>query len=259
MLEVFVLSVEALHHPHAGNVLVVFPIDHGDGTPDAHERMPGEALPVGQDKKQWRDDAQAHQGQPPVGYQHGDDNARQAEDVSQGRYEQLKRLLQLQDIALAARHDASDRGAMKEGRRQALQVIEELGAHAVQHPLSHSSNGNRLQVIGPEVHQGDGEEDQAYNVQAPPYTAVNPPVDPQHNHQREAYVCRRIHEHSDEAEQGVLFVWPDIGEQASDHSIVIDFAYDDLIAQLIRRPGRIHTPGIGPAPATQDITAAPAP
>ena len=153
------LSVQALHHPDAGNVLVVFPIDHGDGTPDAHEGVPGEALPVAQDKKQRRYDAQADQGELPVGHQHGDDNPRQAEDVRQGRHEQLKRLLQLQDIALAARHDASDRSAVKESRGQALQVVEELGAHAIQHPLSHSGNGDRLQVIGPKVQQGDGEEE----------------------------------------------------------------------------------------------------
>src|SRR5206468_11291436 len=105
----------------------------------------------------------------------------------------------------------------------------------------------------------DSKEYKTYNVQAPCYAAVDPPVDPKHNHQREAHVCRRIHEHSDQAEQGVLFVWSDISEQASDHSIVIDLAHDELIAQLIRRSRRIHTPGTGPAPATQDITAPTAP
>src|SRR5262249_28468903 len=167
--------------------------------------------------------------------------------------------LELQDIALAARHDTSNRGAVKEGRRQALQVIEDLGAHAIQHTLPHSGNSDRLQVIGPEVYQGNAEEDEANNVQAPRDTAVDPPVDPQHNHQQKTHVCRRIHEHSDQAEQRILFVWPDIGEQASDHAIVIDLAHDDLIAQLTCCFRRIYTPGIGPAPATQDIAAATTP
>ena len=137
------LAVQALHHPHAGDVLVVLAIDHGNGAPDTHERMPGEALPVGQDEKQWRDDAQADQGQLPVGEQHGDDDPPQAEEVRQGRHQQLKRLLQLHDIALAARHDASDRGAVKEGRGQGLQMIEQLGAQAIQHTLPDSGNGDR--------------------------------------------------------------------------------------------------------------------
>src|SRR5262245_51838541 len=148
---------------------------------------------------------------------------------------------------------------MEESWRQALQMVEELDAHAIQHTLPHSGNGDRLQVISSEMHQGDGEEDQAYNVQTPSYTAVDPPVDPKHNHQREAHLCCRIHEHSDQAEERVLFVWSDIGEQASDHTIVIDLAHDDLIAQLICCFRRIYTPGIGPAPATQDIAAPAAP
>jgi nitrogen-specific signal transduction histidine kinase len=97
-------------------------------------------------------------------------------------FEQLKRLLQLQDIALAARHDASDRGAVKEGRRQALEVAEQLGAQAIQYALPNSSNGDELEVIGPEVHQGDAEEDEPHDMQPPQVPTVDAPVDPMHDH-----------------------------------------------------------------------------
>ena len=66
------LAVQTLHHPNTSDVLIVFAIDHGNGAPDAHEGMPGKALPVAQDEGERRDDAQADQGQLPVGEQHGD-------------------------------------------------------------------------------------------------------------------------------------------------------------------------------------------
>ena len=56
------------------------------------------------------------------------DNPSQAEQVRQRGDQQLKGFLQLHDVALAARHDASDRGPMKEGRGQGLQMIEQLRA-----------------------------------------------------------------------------------------------------------------------------------
>ena len=96
------LSIQALDHPDTGDVLVVFAIDHGDGPPDAHEGVPSEALPISQDERERRDNAQADQSQVPVGDQHGDDNTRQAEEVRQGGHEQLEGLLQLQDVALTA-------------------------------------------------------------------------------------------------------------------------------------------------------------
>ena len=124
VLEVLVLAVQALHDPHTGDVLIVLAVDHGNGAPDTHKGVPGKALPIRQDEEEWRDDPQVDQGQLPVGEQHGDDDPRQAEEVCQGRHQQLKRLLQLHDIALAARHDSSDRGAVKEGGRQGLEMIE---------------------------------------------------------------------------------------------------------------------------------------
>src|SRR5712691_3770511 len=132
-------------------------------------------------------------------------------------------------------------------------MVEQLRPHAIQHPLSHFGHRDGLHVIGPEVQQGDTEEGEADNVQVPHDATVDPPVNPQHDHQGEAHVCRRVHEHRDQAHQGVFFVQHNIGEQALDYSIVIDLAHDRFIAQLVR--GRsIHAPGVRPAPAAQHVT-----
>jgi len=48
MLKILVLSVE-LCTTHAV-MFWLYHRDHGDGTSDAHKGVPGEALPVGQDK-----------------------------------------------------------------------------------------------------------------------------------------------------------------------------------------------------------------
>ena len=248
------LAVQALHHPHAGDVLIVLAVDHGNGAPDTHEGMAGKALPIGQDEDQWRDDPQVDQGQLPVGEQHGDDDPSQAEEVCQGRDQQLKGLLQLHDIALTARHDASDRGAVKERRGQGLQMIEQLRAQAIQNTLPDSGNGDELEVIGPEVDEGDAEKNQPHDMQPPQVATIDPPVDPIHDHQGNAHIGRGIHEHGSQGDQGIPSIGDQIGQQAHDHSIVIDLADDCVIAQIVA-VGSKHAPRIGAAPTAQDVPA----
>ena len=117
-----------------------------------------------------------------------------------------------------------------------------------------SGNGDELEVIGPEVHQGDAEKDQPHDMQPPQVTAVDPPVDPMHDHQGNAHIGRGIHEHGGQADQGVPSIGYEIGQQAHDHSIVIDLADDRVIAQIVA-VGSKHAPSIGAAPTAQYVSA----
>ena len=85
---------------------------------------------------------------------------------------------------------------MKESRGQALQVVEQLRAYAIQNTLPDSGDGDELEIIGAEVQQGDAEEGEAYDVQAPHLATVDPPVHRKHDHQGNADICHRVHEHS---------------------------------------------------------------
>ena len=98
---------------------------------------------------------------------------------------------------------------MKERGRQGLQMIEQLGAQAVQDTLSDSSNGDKLEVIGPEVDEGDTEKNQPHHMQPPQLATVDPPVDPIHDHQGNPHISCGIHQHGYHGDQSV----PSIGNQ----------------------------------------------
>ena len=63
-------------------------------------------------------------------------------------------------------------------------------------------------------------------MQAPHLAAIDTPVDAEHDHQRNADIGRGIDENGGQTDQGIPFVRLDIGEQAADDPIVIDFAHD---------------------------------
>ena len=143
-----VLTIETLHHPNPGNVLVVLPVDHRDRPPDSHKGMPRKLLPVPQNQKQRRHDAQADQSQLPVNDQHHYDDADQTQQVGKALDNQLKGFLQLQHIALAARHYPPHRRPVIERRRHFLQMVEHLGPQGIQNPLPHPRHKDELRVVG---------------------------------------------------------------------------------------------------------------
>ena len=87
------LAVEALHHAHACDVLVVLAVDHGDGATDAHEGMTGELLPVAQDEEEGRNDGETDEGQLPVYYQHHGYDANEAQKIGQTLYDEFEGFL----------------------------------------------------------------------------------------------------------------------------------------------------------------------
>ena len=243
LVEVFqigLLAVETFHHPHAGNVLVVFAVDHGDGPADAGKGMAGEFLPVAQHQEQHRQDAHTDERQFPVHHQHNDHDAHQTEDVRQALDDELESFLQLQHIALAARHNPPHRGAVEESRRQRLQMVEHSGAQRKQDALPHPRNEDELQIVGAEMHQGNAQEHQPHQMQPLQIALVHRPVDADHHQQRHADIAQGVEQHRAQGQQRVALVGQDVGHQAQHHPVVIHLA-DNLVVGEVVHIGGAHS------------------
>ncbi len=159
-LEVDRLAAHALNRPDTVDALGEGAVQGRAGDPCAQEGAPRARQPDDAHGDQNRHDREREQPEPPVEHQEDDRDPHQQHEVADRKDGGLEELLQGVNVALQARHEASDLGLVHEGERDALEMGVHRTAQVDQQPLRDARDQRLLEQICEEVEGHDAEEDQ---------------------------------------------------------------------------------------------------
>ncbi len=159
-LEVDRLAPHALHGADAMDAFRQRAVQGRAGDPRAQKGAPRARQPDDAHADQDRHDREGEEPEAPVEDQEHDRDAEQQDEVAEREHRGLEELLQGVDVALQARHQASDLGLVHERQRDPLQVGEHRAPQIDQQPLGDARDQGLLDQIGEEVEADDAEKHQ---------------------------------------------------------------------------------------------------
>ena len=118
-----------------------------------------------------------------------------------------------------------------------MQMAEHMGTQGVQDALPDPGHKDELEIVGPEVDQGNAQESQAHQMQARHIPGIDALIDAQHNQQGDAGVGNGIDEDRQQAFDHIRLERPHIGNEAQHDPVVIDRAQFVLVAEVVEVDG----------------------